>query len=132
MARDDWFRRTTWSEHDREEFLRRNRRSRGDFRKAQYVRVQAVTLCATEDPSLVRAALDLLVEQYFPFYVHCPDCAGAYCCAAECCELLGRVDEAVEFYRTALLRERRLSSTTAPYALAKLAVEHDRLDLAEE
>ena len=44
MSKDDWFRRTTWSDEDERAFFARLVRSRGIFRKAQYLRIQAVTL----------------------------------------------------------------------------------------
>ena len=44
---EEWFRRKTWTQEDREAFFARLKRSRGLFHKAQYLRVQAYELAET-------------------------------------------------------------------------------------
>jgi tetratricopeptide (TPR) repeat protein len=56
----DWFRNKTWTPKIREEFLARLGRSRGAFNKAQYARIQACELLATEKRDGYVAALELL------------------------------------------------------------------------
>jgi tetratricopeptide (TPR) repeat protein len=60
MARDDWFRRTTWSALDAADFQARLKRSRGNASKAQYLRIQAVYLAEAGNHE---AALSLLDQQ---------------------------------------------------------------------
>jgi hypothetical protein len=128
--RDAWFRRTTWTERDRTEFFARNERSRSAQSKAQYIRIQAVTLFATGDPDLVKAALGLAEQACADF----PDVLDRSCIleiAGQCCEALGKTDDAIQFYRKALLREREVPGMkgNAGFRLAKLIVEigHDQL-----
>ncbi|MFO0640781.1 MAG: tetratricopeptide repeat protein [Polyangiaceae bacterium] len=133
-TKPEWFRRTTWSDADLAAFLERNRRSRGDRSKAQYVRVQAHTLLETGVPELIQGALDLLVDHYFPLYSAAFDSSSAFCCAGQCCEALGLHDEAIAYYRRALVREReaRVPKTSAEFLYAKLAVELACYDLVDE
>ena len=124
MGRDDWFRRTTWTEQDQRDFFERNARGRGADRKAQYIRIQAVTLLKTGRPELIRSAL-ILFELMLKDYPDALDVAPALTGAGECNELLGAVDSAIAYYRRALDRERARPGwrTGAAYRLAKLAVE---------
>jgi hypothetical protein len=65
--RDDWYRRATWTVGDREAFLARLARSRSARSKAQYLKIQALTLLDTGRADLVRHALelaDLGVKEY--------------------------------------------------------------------
>lgn len=56
----EWFRRSTWTSRDRDEFNTRLLRSRGDARKAQYLRIQAHHLHSSGDARLLQPALELL------------------------------------------------------------------------
>ena len=62
MGRHDWYRRTTWSQTDREAFHARLKRSRSEEGKAQYLRIQALHLQETGDPERIAAAVELLDE----------------------------------------------------------------------
>ena len=133
MARHDWYRRTTWTQRDQNEFLARNKRSRGADSKAQYLRIQAQTLLETGNPVLIGSALDL-VQKACSEYPHALDSALAFETAGRCCEALGRADEAIRFYRQALQREREFPGirTNAAFRLAKVAIENERRDLYSE
>jgi tetratricopeptide (TPR) repeat protein len=124
----DWFRQTEWSDKHLAEFLARNGRRRGNASKAQYIRVQAVTLLQTAKPVLVAAALQLLVEHYFPKFSRELDASAASCCAGQCCEVLGQLDDAIAYYKRAVDREVEMPNATssAAYLLAKLGVELGR------
>ena len=95
MPRDDWFRRTTWRAADADEFFERLDSSRGDFHKAQYLRIQAHTLYATDEINLVRAALELLQRLISDFPVP-SELSIAHLQAARCYEKLGDIGNAVE------------------------------------
>jgi len=101
MSRDDWYRRTTWSDTDRSEFQARLKRSRGDFHKSQYVRIQAGYLFGA---GLVFPAIELL-QQLFDEFPHESQLAQAHVQHAECLLALDRVDEAVTAYRAAFAAE---------------------------
>lgn len=130
----EWFRQVDWSDGHLAAFLKRNARSRGDMMRAQYVRLQAVTLFATHDDRLIQAALDLLNKHFFPLYSTTLDASAAFCCAGECSESLGHLDEAISFYQRALAREVELPSakSSATFLFAKLVVEAERTDLVDE
>jgi tetratricopeptide (TPR) repeat protein len=133
MPNDDWCRRTTWTTEDQRAFAERNRRSRGADSKAQYVRIQAETLFQTGDKELIISALELL-EQSFADYPHSFDCAQSYECAARCCETLGRIEDAISYYRRALDREKEFPGigTNACFHFAKLIATHRRHDAFDE
>jgi len=127
----DWFRQTEWSDKHLAEFLARNKRSRGNASRAQHIRIQAVTLLETDKPLLVEAGLQLLVDHYFPQFSRELDASVAFGCAGQCCEALGRLDDAVGYYERALAHEIEMPNVQsgAAYSLAKLAVELGRRDL---
>lgn len=134
MTRDNrWYRRTTWTPEDQAAFFQRNSRSRGADSKAQYMRIQAETLRDTGEEPLIRAALDLL-EHSFQDYPGAMGCARAYESAASCCELLGRTEDAINYFRKAIQREKEFPGigTNACFGFAKIVVEQDRNDLFDE
>jgi tetratricopeptide (TPR) repeat protein len=129
MARDDWFRRITWTERDREDFFARNKRSRGKHSKAQYMRIQAHTLLGTGKPQLIGNALEL-AKQACSEYPGAMDTALTLEIAGECCEKLERPDNAIDYYRRAIAREHEFRGvrSNAPFLLGKLVVEQRRKD----
>jgi tetratricopeptide (TPR) repeat protein len=105
VGREDWYRRTTWSDHDRQAFVDRLARSRGTYKKAQYVRIQASYLEATADSALVRAALSLL-DMMLDKWPDPSQVAQAHHQRATCYVRLGEPMRAVECFRMALQAER--------------------------
>ncbi|MBD8874648.1 hypothetical protein [Rhodanobacter sp. DHB23] len=101
MARDDWFRRTTWSDTEGQAFFARLLRSRTAFHKAQYLRIQAYTLAETRKKELIQIALELLhrlfAEQPAP-----SELASAHLQAALCYEQLGDLSSALNQFRLSL------------------------------
>lgn len=97
------------------------------------MRIQAETLLATGRAELVAAALDLL-EQCLREYPENLMLSPTLDAAGRCCETLGRVDDAVEYYRRTLLREADFPGikTNACFQFARLAAEHQRADLYVE
>ena len=100
MARDDWFRRTTWSAADAKEFFARLKRSRPSS-KAQYLRIQAHTLAETRQDALSRVALELL-QQLFAEFPESPELASAHLQAARCQDKLGDIQSALSHFRLSL------------------------------
>jgi hypothetical protein len=106
VARDDWFRRRSWSSKDETEFFARLARSRGAVHKAQYLRIQAGELADVGRPKLTRVALDLLCKHLAEFsdpYER----TQAHRDAAECHAQLGENDEAVKHFRLSIEENRR-------------------------
>ena len=130
MGRDDWYRRTSWTPRDEEAFRSRNRRSRGTDSKAQYLRIQAETLYQTGDVALTEAALRLARECLSEY----PDArisrAPALDLAGRCCARLGRIDEALEYFRAALDSQAEFPGvqTNACFHFARLVAEEGRKD----
>lgn len=107
MARRDWYRRSTWTAAQREEFFHRLSRCRAHNR-ALYLRIQAACLQGSQ-PETALELLDYLLE-------HHPDeevLAGAHLDRARCLEMLDRLLEAALAYRAAITAERRQRGSRA-------------------
>ena len=129
----DWFRRKTWTETDQQEFYARLNRSRGQSNKAQYLRIQAVELVEVGTEQAMHAAMGLL-ELLFAKYPEPGEISGACLCMGECCEALGRLDDAVSWYRKALEQQRVFPNlqTNAQLYFAMLVAEERKRDKYEE
>jgi len=104
-AQNEWYRRSTWTPRDREEFDARLARSRGQHRKAQYLRLQAYHLHETGDARLLPAALELLDRLVSEF----PDplqLGLAFSLRADLLIDLGQSDAAMAAYENALAARR--------------------------
>ena len=116
MARDDWYRNTTWSPEIEAAFFAKLHRAR---EKAQYLRIQAIYLTDNNRPA---EALNLY-EQYFATGDN-REHAMAYADKAKAHLLLGELEAAISCYERALEVERerpnRLtrSSLDFPYLIA--------------
>lgn len=134
VGREEWFRRTTWDADALAEFLKRNKRSRGDASKAQYVYLQAVTLSSTGDASLAAAAYELLRDHFFPLYEATLHASPAHWCAGLCLEGLGDHEAAIAHYRKAVVIERSKPgmNSNAAFDFARLVVEQSNEGLYDE
>jgi tetratricopeptide (TPR) repeat protein len=92
----DWFRNTTWNEAVEQSFNEKLHRAR---RKEQYLRIQACTLARSHPDVALR-----LLDRYFSLRDNF-DHAQAYVDRATALLTLGRINEAVESYSAALVRE---------------------------
>ena len=101
----EWFRRSTWTPRDREEFDARLARSRGNDRKAQYLRVQAYHLHSTGEARLLPAALELL-DRLIGEFPEPFQLGLAHSLRAEVLIDLGRPDAALASYEAALAARR--------------------------
>jgi len=130
MARDDWYRRTTWSDRDREEFNARLKRSRGDFHKAQYLRIQAFHLSQV---GLHTAAIELVDRLLAEFPVDF-EMASAHQQKTESLAKFGRTAEAIDEYRASLESERKYPGfrTSAWLGFAWLVADERLTDLYDE
>ena len=99
MARDDWFRNSSWNAKIAEAFEAKLKRAR---RKGQYLRIQACTL-AESHPEI---ALTLL-ERYFGQSDERWDDAQAHVDRATALLTLERIDDAIAAYESALDQEAR-------------------------
>jgi len=103
MGRDDWYRRSSWTEADRLEFYQRLKRSRGSYHKAQYARIQASYLAGAGH---IEPAIDLL-NRLFVEFPHESQLAQAHLQKAQCFITEGRIDDAIQEFRATLEAEKR-------------------------
>ncbi len=101
MTRNNWYLQTTWSEAQASSFFERLARSRTAFHRAQYLRIQALTLANTGDPTNIAAALGLL-QRIFHEHPHKSELPSAYLQAAQCHDALGNIEEATAHFMGAL------------------------------
>ncbi len=105
MSKEDWYRKTTWSNSDKEEFFVRLKRSRTSFHKAQYLRIQASYLQSIGTQEMALHSLELLnliIEEY----PEKSQLSSAYLQKAECLLTLGKIESAIDEMRNALQSER--------------------------
>jgi len=102
MKKTEWFRRTTWSDADREDFNAHLSRSRGAGNKGQYLRIQAAHLAEAGHHA---AAIELL-DRLFAEFPQKIELAQAHTQKADSLAKLGEVEPAIQEYRTALQTER--------------------------
>ncbi len=136
MGRDDWFRRTTWTAQDREEFWHRLNRSRTDRNKAQYLRIQAHQLQHTGSRELLAPALDLL-DYMLTRYPEESEVSCAHLQQAECLAALGRDAEAVSAFRASMDDMRATHGvityvTDSPVAFGKFVISRGMTALYDE
>ena len=98
----EWFRRTTWSDADREDFNARLKRSRGMGNKSQYLRIQAVYLSQAGHHASAIELLDRLFAE-FPDKIQLAD---AHAQKAESLAKMGHTEAAIGEYRASLQAER--------------------------
>jgi len=114
MARDDWFRRTTWTEKDRSEFFERLKRCRGNDSKSQNVRIQAHHLAEAGEIGGAVELLEILISEY----PEKSELAMAHVQLAECQLALGKDENALNEYRRALAAEKELTNVRTRVWLA--------------
>jgi hypothetical protein len=102
MARDDWYRRSTWSAADQEDFFARLKRSRTVESKSQHLRIQA---CHLAKAGLHAEAADLL-DQFFREFADRTELAIAHLQKAQCMIELNRTEAAINEFRASLQAER--------------------------
>lgn len=130
MLKTEWYRRTTWTDSDREEFNSRLGRSRSAFNKAQYLRIQASHLA---EAGLQVPAIELL-DRMFEQFPEKSQVAAAHEQRAKCLASIGQTSQAINEYRAALQAERDFPNvrTDAWLSLGWLVIEHGMTDLYDE
>lgn len=103
MAKDEWFRRTRWTDADQAEFFARLERSRSLYHKSQYIRIQAAHL---QQVGLIQESLQLL-QRLQAEWPHPSQLAAACAQEAQCHLLMGSIDLAIDAYRRSLELERQ-------------------------
>jgi hypothetical protein len=78
MGRDDWFRSESWDAAAQELFAAKLARSRTPFHRAQYLRIQGLTLVETRDRRRVEAGRELLERVLAEYPDEVMEVAGAH------------------------------------------------------
>lgn len=130
MSKTEWFRRTSWSDADRDDFNARLKRSRGEGNKAQYLRIQAAHLAEAGHHADAIELLDRLIAE-FPQRI---ELAQAHSQKAKSLANLGQIDGATHEYRAALQAERDFPNvrTNAWLDFGWLVLEKHLTDFYEE
>jgi tetratricopeptide (TPR) repeat protein len=133
MSNEDWYRRTTWTGKDREEFFARLKRSRGGFHKAQYARIQAWCLQELGTEEALKASLELL-DMILTEWPQDAQLAAVYDQQATCLMGLGNLNGAVAVYRRVFETQRLCPGclTMAHVQFAWLAATTPMPELFEE
>ena len=105
MGKEDWYRKTTWSKSDKEEFFERLKRSRTSFHKAQYLRIQASHLQSVGTIEMANHSLELL-DLMFKEFPEKSELSSAFLQKAECLIILGNIQQAIDEMRNTLQSER--------------------------
>jgi tetratricopeptide (TPR) repeat protein len=124
----DWFRKTDWTDQDRDEFFARLERVQKGNR-AQYLRIQAAILLSVKKEKQVRGSVALL--QLLPHeYPQPQEVALANQLLGDGYQFLKQYDDAVACYRQALEQQVRFPQVLSPAHLsfARLVAEHHRRD----
>jgi tetratricopeptide (TPR) repeat protein len=130
LAKNEWFRRTTWTPDDQVAFFQRLGRSRTPFHKAQYLRIQAQHLAEVGTAPLIEAALSLL-DRLLTEVPEPSQLASAHEQRARCLADLGRHRDAFEALEASLVAERAYPNlrTAAYLDFGELAIGLQRTDL---
>lgn len=120
VPRDDWYRKTTWSTDDAKDFFAQLACSQTDIHRAQYLKIQALTL---KDAKQYDAALELVETaiEKFPSREMTP----LRKLRAECLWALGRREESLEAYRGAFQAQREQRNALCNVGLAFAEAFHD-------
>lgn len=133
MSTAEWYRKTNWTQEERDDFFANLQACNNEFHKAQYLRIQALHLQDLATPAMLEAALELL-DLMLKEAPHWSQLPVAYAQKAACLEGLGRDMEALQAYRESLaaLRAFPKAHTIAPISFAMFAVLRGRTDLYDE
>jgi hypothetical protein len=103
--RDNWFRRTSWTDADQQDFERHLARAR-PLKRPQYLRIQSVHLVQTGDPALIQVAQSL-IERFLRENGDDVEIAFVHELSGQGHEALDEVLPALNCYRQAMAAERR-------------------------
>ena len=130
----DWFRKQTWTEQDENDFYAHLARSRSEYHKSQYLRIQAITFYELHDEKYYDVILSLL-DKYFN------DFPNEQFFRCECLHLYGRVfydreqlDKAFEYYQKAAYQELKHTGVISGAWLdyAQIIIQLEREDYYDE
>lgn len=113
MPKDEWYRRTTWTSDDASDFFAELARSPTDIQRAQYLKIQALTLRDAGDFGAALELVELAIEK-FPNR----EATQLRKLRAECLWALGLREESLEAYRAAFEAQREQRNILCNVALS--------------
>lgn len=125
----EWYRKTTWTKTDEEEFWGKIKRSRSPYNKSQFIRLQAYELYHTKKSKLVKVA-ELLLLKLLAEYRDDSQVGSAY-------DLLGNIyceygdfEKAISYYKDAIDFESVYpnSTTNAYLNYSELIVKNGKIE----
>jgi tetratricopeptide (TPR) repeat protein len=133
MKTIEWYRNEDWNEEIQEDFFAHLKRSRSEYHRAQYLRIQAFHLKGTNIKQNIVVAKTLL-EKCLLDYPNDSQRCQAYKTLAECKGFLGDIDGAIEDFRKAVNREFEYPgiSCNSNTVFARFVTEQERQDLYDE
>jgi tetratricopeptide (TPR) repeat protein len=132
VPKNDWYRKTAWTSDDAADFFGRLAHLPTDIHRAQYLKIQALTL---KDAEQYQAALELVETAIENFPNR--EMTQLRKLRAECLWALGLSEQSLEAYRTAFQAQREQRNILCNVALAFAEAFHDadngahRLELLE-
>jgi len=119
----DWYRRTSWTNEDQEEYFKKLARARS-WSRPQYLRIQAVHLVSTEDPKLLDFAEMLIQRLFDTFPEDRLEKSSALELLGDIYKLRKQFDKALEYYKKAIEFEKEFPNilTNAYLEYAALVV----------
>jgi tetratricopeptide (TPR) repeat protein len=126
MGKQDWFRSTTWTPEVQTQFFTRLKRSKSNYHRAQYIRIQAHTLQYDASPPHYEDALELL-DYLINKNPEPSELAMAYLQRAQCLENTGHIDDATQAFLSSLSAEKAYPNvkTNAPIEFAMFVLHHN-------
>ena len=120
MPKDDWYRKATWTSDDSKDFFTQLARSQTDIHRAQYLKIQALTLKDTKQYDASLELVELAIEKF-------PDREMTQLrkLRAECLWALGRREESLEAFRSAFQAQREQRNVLCNVALAFAEAFHE-------
>lgn len=129
----DWYRRETWTKSDDEEFFAKLRRAREDNR-AQYLKIQAITLIDTGKRELLPAAEMLLNKILTDYSVHRVQISQSYSSLGTIFRIRGDYEKALDYYRKSMNFEKVFPNvqTGSDVHFAEVVVQAGKTELFDD
>jgi tetratricopeptide (TPR) repeat protein len=113
VPKNDWYRKTTWTSDDAKDFFAQLARSQTDIHRAQYLKIQALTLKDTKQYDAALELVELAIEK-FPNR----EMTQLRKLRAECLLALNRREQSLEAFRSAFQAQREQRNLLCNVGLA--------------
>ena len=131
MANQDWFRKESWTLEDEADFFAHLKRARTPYNKAQYLKIQALTLASTGDPEHAHAAILLAQKCLNDFPGESSQMTQCHLVIGNCYAAIGKIEDATAAYMNCLDAQRKVPNyvTRVPTDFAMFVVRNKLIDL---